>query len=117
MSCTFGSLGKLTPKRSARLAYWIHSWAKEGPDTHRINAATTTEIRRMMYPPQFLTSSPYCQKTGWAHRIFGRAPTRALGIPCPQGSSTSSGSTPLGAALVAIHLVTVRSSRQARHTI
>ena len=51
MFCTFGSLGKLTPNKSALLAYWIHSWAKDGPDTNRSNVIVRTEIRRMMCPP------------------------------------------------------------------
>src|SRR5438093_5509408 len=51
MSRTLGSAAKLTPKKSVRLAYWIHSCANEGPARNRIDAAVMTEIRRMFYPP------------------------------------------------------------------
>src|SRR3954469_9595865 len=51
MSCTLGSLGKLTPNRSALLAYWIHSCAKDGWHNKTANVAVTAEIRRMVQPP------------------------------------------------------------------
>ena len=45
ISCTLGSPGKLTAKKSVRLEYWIHSWAKEGPpDITRINAAVVEAL-------------------------------------------------------------------------
>src|SRR6476659_3150879 len=46
----------MTPKRSALLAYWIHSSAKEDADINTIRAATQSEIRRMMSPPRLVTS-------------------------------------------------------------
>src|SRR5207247_5792377 len=77
MSFTRGSLGKLTQKKSVRLAYWIHSCAKEGPDRNRINAAVMTEIRRMMYPPKLFTSSWSRQKRLRAETCRSRADVRS----------------------------------------
>src|SRR5207249_5066654 len=76
MSRTLGSAGKLTPKKSVRLAYWIHSCANEGPDRNRIDAAVMTEIRRMFYPP-LRARSPLREgernysRVSWQYRRIG----------------------------------------------
>src|SRR6266446_6628198 len=52
MSCTLGSPGNATEKKSVRLVYVVHSCEKEGHETSSINAAALSQIRRMIDPPK-----------------------------------------------------------------
>src|SRR6267143_1172567 len=71
MSCTLGSPGNATAKRSVRFVYVVHSCEKEGHETSSINAAALSQIRRMIILRSLLRCPNTARKTDLAHQIPG----------------------------------------------
>src|SRR5436853_7694306 len=70
MSCTLGSPGNATEKKSVRLVYVVHSCEKEGHETSSINAAALSQIRRMILSSEACVLCPNtARKRDSAHGI------------------------------------------------